>query len=67
MNYYVYEYLREDLTPYYIGKGSGNRAWRKNRNYYPGDDNRVKIIKDNLKLPKQEERCQNLLNFKMLG
>ena len=48
MNYYVYEYLREDLTPYYIGKGSGNRAWRKNRNYYPGDDNRVKIIKDNL-------------------
>lgn len=45
--YYVYEYLRQDGTPYYIGKGSGFRAYCK-RPYRPDDKSRINIIKENL-------------------
>jgi hypothetical protein len=42
--YYVYMYLREDLTPYYIGKGKKARAWDKNHCIAVPKDNSHIII-----------------------
>lgn len=48
--FYTYAYLREDKTPYYIGKGSGNRAYKKCRKYVkpPEDVSRIIFLKQNL-------------------
>lgn len=50
MQYYTYAYLREDGTPYYIGKGKGKRAYKKGRDEVkpPRDKSRIIILKRNL-------------------
>jgi hypothetical protein len=49
--FYVYAYLREDLTPYYIGKGSNDRAWKSHTgtngtNLLPKDKSKIVILRD---------------------
>jgi hypothetical protein len=48
--FYTYAYLREDRTPYYIGKGKGNRAFIKNRKgaKSPKDITRIIFLKQNI-------------------
>jgi hypothetical protein len=47
--FYVYLYLREDGTPYYVGKGKGKRAFSKNRTInIPEDKTRIVFHSENL-------------------
>jgi hypothetical protein len=46
--FYTYAYLREDRTPYYIGKGEGRRAYSKNHRVIVPPVNRILFLKKNL-------------------
>jgi hypothetical protein len=49
MHYYTYAYLREDKTPYYIGKGQGKRIYSKQKYIKPPKDkSRIIYLKQNL-------------------
>jgi hypothetical protein len=48
--FYTYAYLREDRTPYYIGKGSGKRIFEKRKRCCrpPKDKSRIIFLKQNI-------------------
>jgi hypothetical protein len=46
--FYVYAYLRNDGTPYYIGKGSSSRAWKSHGINLPKNKNNIIIMESNL-------------------
>ena len=52
MKYYVYAYIRTDGTPYYIGKGTGKRAWNKSKGEIqkPSTNTRIVILERNVTL-----------------
>ena len=47
-NYYTYAYLREDRTPYYIGRGKDRRAFDKRHNVKVPPRDRVLFLKTGL-------------------
>ena len=47
--FYVYAYLRQDGTPYYIGKGKKKRAWDKHNSIsLPKNNKKIVIMEKNL-------------------
>lgn len=72
MSFYVYAYMREDGTPYYVGKGTGYRAWSKNHKGIgvPKDKSRIAILYENLTeelAHLKEKELINLYGRKDLG
>ena len=65
--YYTYAYLREDGTPYYIGKGSKVRKNRKSQRTIPAPTNPNNIITLKQNLTEQEAFRHEIYMIAILG
>ena len=66
MNYYTYAYLREDGTPYYIGKGKAGRINNKlHAIHLPPEEGRRIFLKQNL--TDEEARKHEVYMIAVLG
>ncbi|QBP06037.1 hypothetical protein [Synechococcus phage S-B68] len=54
MNYYTYAFLREDGTPYYIGKGKDRRCYVRQHRRIPSPPTKDRIIKLKENLTEEE-------------
>ena len=44
--FYVYLWLRQDGTPYYVGKGQGDRAYRSSKSHRPPTDKSLILLQE---------------------
>lgn len=65
--FYTYAYLREDGTPYYVGKGKGRRLYKKGKGEVgkPTDKSRIIFLKQNL--TEQEALNHEMYMIAVLG
>lgn len=61
--YYVYAYLREDGSPYYIGKGKDSRAWDNNHTVNLPPNDRIVILEENLSDKQSQEKEIELISY----
>ena len=65
--FYTYAYLREDRTPYYVGKGKGRRLYKKGKGEVgkPTDKSRIIFLKQNI--TEQEALNHEIYMIAVLG
>lgn len=65
--FYVYAYLREDGSPYYVGKGSGNRAYAGSNRVTAKPKNASRIIFWHENLEEDEAFALEMFYIKLFG
>ena len=67
MEYYTYAYLREDGTPYYIGKGKGKRFLKKGRCEIKPPKDKTRVIKLKKNLTEEEAFRHEIYMISLFG